>query len=405
MIQRLRAAERLFSRAQRFTAQQRSDEALQALQRAVTMQPHQAGFLLHWARALAEAGHLAEAHQAMQRAMQLQPTNPVLPMFLAQMYFDHADYGATHVWCERAASLNPLNPHVIALQALSALVRGDIAQGCQRLQQALPRSLTPLEAWVLRAGKRPIPSVLGQCSTSMQSRVLLIAETYLRQHAAQGRTLFQQLAVCRDAEMSRASYRVMVALDRVCTRLIMGGQRLYVRARYAGREERPQRLQRLAAAEAYYLGDTATALSQYNALLSHLTEQDELSHRLFELYYEQADAPRALTHLRRLLGPANEPNAWQALCLGELLCQTGQWSEAASYFDRAQTLRLRDYKVPYYLGLCCMHAGLEREARQHFGRALTHLNPGLCALRLDEVYRVFCATSDTQASSCSADKI
>jgi tetratricopeptide (TPR) repeat protein len=405
MIQRLRTAERLFSRGQRYAVQQRFDEACQAFERAVSLQPDRAGFLFHWARALADTGRLPEAHAAMLRAMQVQPTNPVLPLCLAQMYFDHADYAAMHVWSEQAARLNPENPHVVALQALSALATGEVEQGYQLFQQPLALDPHCLEARILRAAKRPIPSVLSQCSASMQSRVLWVAEAYLMQHPAQARSLFQQLAACPDREMSSASYRVMVALDRVCTRVCMGSQRLYIRLRYANHEERSQRLQWVAAAEAYYLGDTATALSHYTALLAQLPEHEGLNDRLFELYYEHGDASRALQYLRRLIGPTQEPTAWQALCLGELLYQTGQWSEAALYVERAATLHLRDYKVPYYQGLCSMHGASAGQVRQYFTQAVRRLNPGLCAMRLEEVYRVSCTAGHPKASCRSADKI
>src|SRR5262245_23027980 len=102
MIGHVLRAEWLFRRGQKFAAQGRLDEAIEAFVQAQGRRPRAAGVYLHHALALAETGRLPEAVRALQQAMALQPTNPVLPMFLGRLYFDHADYAQASQWCARA---------------------------------------------------------------------------------------------------------------------------------------------------------------------------------------------------------------------------------------------------------------------------------------------------------------
>jgi tetratricopeptide (TPR) repeat protein len=391
MIGRLCRAERLFCRAQKLVIQDRLHEALDAFQQALALQPRAAGIYLHWALALAEADRLLEAHEAMQQAIALQPANPVLPMFLGQIFFDHAEYDTAQAWCERALTLNPHNSHAIALQALTYLALGDIPRGYQGLMQPLPLPPIGIEQGLLRFGKPHLPSVLQQSNAALQSRLLLLVETYLLQHGVAARTLFQQLtATGNEPGTPRQAHTIMVAIDRLCTRALMGAKRMYVGVRYAMHPTtRAHRLLQSAAEEAYYLGDSPTALSSYTHLLQQIPECSKLRQPLFEIYYELGDARRALKHLQRLLGPENEPDAWQSLCLGELFYQVEQFPQTVAYLDRAAALRLHDYKLFYYLGLCHLHNGNAGAARRQFVRAVQTLNPDLSFLRLDEMWRVY----------------
>jgi tetratricopeptide (TPR) repeat protein len=395
MLGRLYRAERLFSLGQKLAAQERVEAALRAFEQALALRPRAVGISLHWALALSEAGRLSEAQEVLQQAMTLQPTNPVLPMFLGQIFFDHAKYSMARMWCDRAQALNPYNSHTIALQALIDMALGHIPQGYRGLIQPLPLPVTALERVLLRCGRRDHPpSVLQQANTALQSRLLVVVETYLLHHGTQARTLSQQLAAT--SEVSEASVRarsIMGAIDRFCTHVVMGTKRLYTRVRYAGNAaSRERRLLHATAEEAYYLGDSHTALACYTSLLKQMPECAELHQRLFEISYEQGDFRRALKHLRATLGQgvaSDTLDAWQSLYLGELLYHAGRFSEAAACLARAASLRLHDYKLYYYLGLCRLRDGASREARRQFARAVQILNPGICSVRLDEVWRVY----------------
>jgi predicted Zn-dependent protease len=182
----------------------------------------------------------------------------------------------------------------------------------------------------------------------------------------------------------------------------MGAKRLYTHVRYAGDAgERTHRLLQTAAEEAYYVGNSAEAQLLYAQLFKQNPACRVLNQQMFAIYYEHGDFRRALKHLRRLLAhgmPPDEPDAWQSLCLGELLYQTGQILEAATYLDRAASMRLQDYKLFYYLGLCRLHDGAMREARRQFARAVQMLNPGICTIRLDEMLRVHQELSPRQST-------
>lgn len=393
MLGRLTRAARLFSRGQKLVAQGDFEAALDAFAQALTLRPRAAGISLHWALALAEADRLPEAIEAMRQAIARQPANPVLPMFLGQIYFDHADYAQARAWCERALALQPHNTHAVALHTLTDMARGEIAQGYQCLKHPPPLPTTALERGLLRLRKGGPPSLLHLTNAAFQSRLLLFAEAYLLQQGGRGRTLLQQLVeTCTGGAAAPQTHRYVAALDRLCTRGAMGIKRLYIRLRYTGQPTRQTLWRRHTDAEAaYYLGQTTTALSRSRQLLQQAPDLLAARQLAFEICYEQGDFRHALQHFRRLVAqntPAAAPDAWQSLVLGELLYQQGHYHEADACLARAATLRLRDYKLFYYLGLCRLRAGALREARRQFAQAVHLLHPGITEMRLNEMYRV-----------------
>jgi tetratricopeptide (TPR) repeat protein len=203
-------------------------------------------------------------------------------------------------------------------------------------------------------------------------------------------------------------YQCLTALDRLFTHGFMGIKQLYIRLRYAGQPaNRTAMLRQTNAAKAYYLGQTATALSLYTQLLQRAPDLLVARQRAFELCYEQGDFRHALQHFRHLAeqrAPAVTPAAWQSFVYGELLYLQGQHHEAASCLTQAMTLGMQDYKLFYYLGLCHLRSGARREAHRRFAQAVRLLNPGITELRLDEMYRVSQSLPSTQAFLPSADK-
>ncbi|HEY7490868.1 MAG TPA: tetratricopeptide repeat protein [Candidatus Tectomicrobia bacterium] len=410
MLGRLTKAERLFSRGQTLVAQDNLEAALAAFSEALTLRPCASGMRLHWALALAAAGRLQEAVEAMQQAITQQPTNPVLPMFLGQIYLDHAEYTQAQTWCERALALNPHNIHALALHSLTDMALGKIDQGYQCLKHEPLRPRTKLERTLLRCRKGSPPSLLHLTNAACQSRLLLFVETYLLQQGKQARTLSQQLrqTSARPAALSQ-TYKCLAALDRLFTHGVLGIKQLCIRLRYVGQPNpRTFWLRQTDAEKAYYLGQTEDALRLYTQLLQQEPDCHIVRQQAFELCYEQGDFRHALEHLQRLVTqrPATAtPDARQAFVHGELLYRQEQYHKAASCLAQAMTLGVQDYKLFYYLGLCHLRAGARREAHRRFAQAVRLLNPGIIELRLDELYRVSQSLPSTQAFLPSADKI
>jgi len=412
MLGRLSRAERLFSRGQKLVAQDNLEAALDAFSDALTLRPRATGLHLHRALALAAAGRLQEAVEAMQQAMTQQPTNPVLPMFLGQIYLDHAEYTQAQTWCERALALNPHNIHALALRSLTDMALGKIVPGYQCLKHAPPLPITGLERGLLRGRKGGPPSLLHLTNAACQSRLLLFAEAYLLQQGGQARTLSQQLVETSARPVaSSQTHKCMAALDRLFTYGVMGIKQLYIYLRYAGqRENRTVRLHQIDAEKAYYLGQTRLALKLYTQLLQQDEEAADLRvvrQRAFELCYEQGDFCQALQHFQQLVPqhtPDATPDAWQSFVYGELLYQQGHYHEAAACLTQAMALGVQDYKLFYYLGLCHLRSGARREAHRRFAQAVRLLHPGITELRLDEMYRVSQSLPSTQAFLPSADK-
>jgi tetratricopeptide (TPR) repeat protein len=389
MFTRMTTAERLFTRGQRHAAQQRLPEALAAFEQAAALRPRAAGIHIHWALALAEAGALAPAVEVMQQALAWQPTNPVPPLFLSQIYFDAAEYGQAQRWCAQALHLNPHNLYALALQALIVMALGQIPQGYQRLRHPPALPTAGLERWLWRWRSDTLPALVQLSNPALQSRLLLWVETALLQHPFPARSLSRQLLADAAAPAPAAA---LIALDRLCTRGVMGFTRGYLRLRYAGQPaRRAVRLLHTAAEEAYYLGDLPAAQTQYTRLLQQAPEMPAVLQRLCEVCYEQGEFQLALRYLQQYLAespPGSRLDAWHTFFLGELLVQVGQYDHAAAPLEHAVALGLRHYKLFYYLGLCQLRAGQRQAARWQFARAVQELNPALAVLRLDEFYRV-----------------
>ena len=393
MVRRILRAERLFRRGQRLATQGHFDEAIEAFTQAQELRPRAAGIYLHRALALAETPRWPEAVLALQQAMVLQPANPVLPMFLGRIYLDHADYANAALWCARALALSPANCHALALQALIELASGPIQKGAKRLQQPLPLPVSALERGFLWCSRSRVPTLVQQVNAAMQGRVLLHAETFLLQHEAPARTLAQQLLDTSATHHDETcTDRLLTRLDRCLTRGIMHIQRLCIILRYACQPaKRRLHLRFLQAEDAVYRGQAATAQALYTQVMQQAPDMPYVQERLCEVCYTQGKFREALRHLQRLIKQLPEPDQLGtelAVLLGELLCQVGQYREAAAVLAKASTSIARDYRLWYYLGLCQLQAGAAHLAQRSFVQAVQQLSPDIAALRLAEMARV-----------------
>jgi tetratricopeptide (TPR) repeat protein len=210
-----------------------------------------------------------------------------------------------------------------------------------------------------------------------------VVETALLQEST-AQTLATQLAAL-------APMRIP-AVDRILTRSMTGMQRCFYRLRYSTQpEQRDAWLLYTQAEQAYYLGQIEEARHYYNQLDADFPARQQLEHRLYDMAAVQGDFRRALTHWRRYLkadGSGHAATGEDALVLGELQIQVGDFTAAAVSLTRAASMLWRDYRLPYYQGLCHLHAGATRSARRAFAEAVSRLHPDITTLRLDELYRL-----------------
>jgi len=232
-----------------------------------------------------------------------------------------------------------------------------------------------------------------QANAAMQGRVLLHVETLLLQHDAPARTLAQQLLDTSTTHHDETcTDRLLTRLDRCLTRGIMHIQRLCIILRYACQPaKRRLHLRFLQAEDAICRGQAATAQALYTQVMQQAPDMSYVQERLCEVCYTQGKFREALRHLQRLLKQLPEPDqlaAELAVLLGELLCQVGQYREAAAVLAKASTSIASDYRPWYYLGLCQLQTGAAHLAQRSFVQAVQQLNPDIAALRLAEMARV-----------------
>jgi tetratricopeptide (TPR) repeat protein len=384
----MRAA-RLFAHAQQLTAQDCIDEALAVFDTLLLQRPPSAGVYLHWALALSEAARLDAAVHAMHQAMALEPHNAVLPMFLGQILFDHAAYAEARMWCGRSLDLNPHQLRAAALLGLIDLASGDVTTGYQRLQQSQSPSPSWVEQIALWCGVRQPPTLSQQTSSIWQSRLLLVVETALRQYPT-AQTLAAQLAAQEPVHIT--------SVDRLLTQGVLGMQRCFYRLRYHAQPERRDAwLLYTQAEQAYYLGQMEEAVRCYEQLDAGFPARQQIEYHLYDMAAVQGDFHRALTHWRRYLkaeSESQEATGEAALVLGELQIQVGDFTAAAASLAQATSMLWRDYRLPYYQGLCHLHAGATRRARLAFAEAVSRLHPDIATLRLDELHRLTLAHAE-----------
>ena len=371
----------LFAYAQRLAAQDRLEDALAMFERVADRHPRSAGAYLHWALTLSEAGRVDEAIDKLQQAMALKPSNAILPLFLGQILFDHGHYDEARPWCEKTLQMKSSQLRAAALLGLIDIACGKIDSGYERLQQ--PQ--TGVQTFASSLLVRQSPAVYQQISSTWQSRLLLVVETYLMQQEREARTLACQLLLRPDAQHRQR----LTAIDRVFIYGGMGLTRLWYRLRY--KAEREAWCRYAEAEKAYYLNQFQEAACLYAQFDHTFPARPQIEERLYEMAYRQADFSSALQHWHRYLSARRQPqkpDAFESFILGELQLQRGDYKAAARSLVTASDSPWRDYRVPYYQGLCHLKEGARREARRCFAAATDMINPDLATLRLEELYRV-----------------
>ena len=383
-------ASRYFVQGQELAADDQLDEALMAFEQALALRPEMPGAALHYALALSEANRLDEAVSAMHKAIEVAPQNAVLPMFMGQILFDHADYDGAQSWCEQSLALNPQQLRSRALIALLDLVQGRIAQGYDLLQQSQSPSPSMTERLVLKCGVRQPPVLYQQASSMWQSRLLTVVESHLMRAGNAAQTLAAQLI--HDSPEAQAMQHVN-AVDRVLTPCVMTVIRFCYRLRYYSQpNQRDMWLRYAGAEEAYYLAQPDIAAEAYEKLMSDFPEPGRLEQRLYEIAYARGDFKRAWHHWRRW-ADATAPtlSAMDQLQQAELQYQAGDDEGVKASLDQMAALPWRDFRIPYYQGLCHLRAGAMHEARRCFVETTRRLNPNIVGVRLDELYRLHSA--------------
>ena len=390
-------ATRCFVRGQRLAANDQLEEALQTFEQALARRPRMAGARLHYALALSAAERLDEAIAEMHQAIEIEPHNAVLPMFLGLILFDHADYEEAQTWCEKSLQLDPQQLRAQALLALIDLAEGRIARGYERLQQPQKTALTVLERLALKCGLRPPPLLYQQSSSMWQSRLLLVVETHLIQAGDSAPRLAEQL-VCESPQAQALQHAGVV--DRALTRGVLAVMRLYYRLRYASQPARRTLWLRYAQAEqAYFLAQPDEAAAAYTQLLPNFPDPARLEQRLYDIAYAQGDLKRAWRHWRRWVETAApQLSALDQLQQAELQYQAGDYDGVTATLEHITSLPWRDFRVPYYEGLCRLHTGAKREAQRCFVEAARRLNDNAVGMRLDALYQLHQAQTGSSAA-------
>jgi tetratricopeptide (TPR) repeat protein len=319
-------------------------------------------------------------------------------MFLGQILFDHADYAGAQSWCEHSLTFNPQQLRARALMALIDLAEGRVAQGYERLQQSQSPTLSIVEQLVLKCGMRQPPLLYQQASTMWQSRLLLVLEAHLIRAGGAAPTLAERLV--HDSPQAKAMQSVHV-VDRVLTPCIMTLIRLFYRLRYASQPaQRDLWLRYAQAEEAYYLAQLDTATEAYETLMTDFPEPQRLEQRLYDIAYAQGDLKRAWHHWRGWTRAAtSELGPLERLQQAELQYQAGDYEGTQATLEQITTLPWRDFRVPYYQGLCHLRAGARREAHRCFVETTGRLNPNIVGVRLDELHRLHQAQLGTSVAA------
>jgi hypothetical protein len=123
--------------------------------------------------------------------------------------------------------------------------------------------------------------------------------------------------------------------------------------------------------------------------MPNFPDPKRLEQRLYEIAYAQGDLKRAWKHWRRWAGTAvSDLSSLDQLQQAELQYQAGDYEGTKATLEQITTLPWRDFRVPYYEGLCHLQAGKRHAAHRCFVETTRRLNPNIVGVRLDELHRL-----------------
>jgi tetratricopeptide (TPR) repeat protein len=123
--------------------------------------------------------------------------------------------------------------------------------------------------------------------------------------------------------------------------------------------------------------------------MADFPEPQRLEQRLYEIAYAQGDFKRAWKHWRRWARTAaSDLSPLDRLQQAELQYQAGDYAGTKTSIEQMTALPWRDFRVPYYEGLCHLQAGARRQALRCFVETTRRLNPNIVGVRLDELHRL-----------------
>ena len=126
-------------------------EAVEALQRALAMDPDAPDVLAESCLALTELERFAEAGERITRALELAPSSAEVQLALGWLRRGKRDLAGALEALERAAALQPGNPRVLLGLALVRLEAGDQEGALRHVERLLQRLPSSLDALALRA--------------------------------------------------------------------------------------------------------------------------------------------------------------------------------------------------------------------------------------------------------------
>lgn len=384
--------EALFAKAQRSYRQNRLAESVALYRRALQKKPRSAGVRLHLALALAAEGDYPAALDSIRRAMALQPKNPVYPVFLGLIHYDHGYYDAAIAALDQAALLDSDYQYPSYLKDLAFFTLGRFEEAYARL------------------GKN------YHWGSDFESRLLLICELYLKQHAGEAVSFFQSefgasgaAAPAYDGKLRRLRVGLRFGFRELIQRIF--------RSATVGEAERA-----FLRAEKYCaLGDFPQARTEYHRVLQHpdsrmypkalqQTAEIALGTGDFESFLGLVrEIPEYRQTLDFLDDPSGRPASAAAypalqadllIALGIVYYETGETARAQDALLTASRLDPQNYLCYYYLGLCDVTHVLKNHAETRytihnfraalfwFTKALDEVNPAIIAKRAAETMRV-----------------
>jgi hypothetical protein len=180
--------------------------------------------------------------------------------------------------------------------------------------------------------------------------------------------------------------------------------RLYDRLYYASQPTQREMWLRYHEAEAaYFLAQPDTAMEAYEKLAPNFPEPQRIEQRLYELAYAKGDFRGAWKHWRRWAGTAaSDLSPLEQLQQAELQYLAGDYEGTKATLEQITALPWRDFRVPYYEGLCHLQAGEKRAAHRCFVETTRRLNPNIVGVRLDELHRLHQAQPDPEVADPAA---
>ncbi len=130
-------AEILFSKAQKLVNQEKFDEAIELLDKSISLNGKDSAVYIHKALVLSGKGRYSEAVELGERAISLKPDSPVYQAFLGMIHYDNNNYEEALKYFRKSNEMDKENAQTLCLEKVVNIALGEVEEPISVLKKKI----------------------------------------------------------------------------------------------------------------------------------------------------------------------------------------------------------------------------------------------------------------------------